>query len=370
MRLVAALLVALPLLACATLPEPGGGGENLPNAGAGPFRALTLLELGNLRSAPNALEDDEIFTRDPAVIDLDGDPSTFTVAGYFGAAIKQGDKKPAEADPTVVILRYEALDARSFDRSAEPVLSPVEPWEGGVIGAPAVLKVGGEIFLYYAAAGGIGLARSPDGHAFTRVPGPVLGPAPDGWEASRVPRSPGVIHLPDGSWRMFYEVPLGGEDGEDGQGDAASAIGEALSPDGVAWTRLGTAPVLAPGKAAPRQDPPVDDAGVGSPFPILAVSAEGRPLLRLYYGARDQAGNKVIGMAARFEGSEGASFQRGVAPVFGTGEPVGSSEPCVLAWPGFTLLFATAQTSATRTRPAVAVGVAPATVALPPPNPR
>lgn len=364
MRPVATLLVALPLLSCATLPEPGGGGENLPNAGAGPFRALTQPELGNLRSAPNALEDDEIFTRDPAVIDLDDDPLTFTIAGYFGAAVKQGDRKPKEADATVVILRYEALDARSFDRSAEPVLSPEEPWEGGVIGAPSVLKVGGEVFLYYAAAGGIGLARSPDGHAFTRLPGPVLGPAPDGWEASRVPRSPGVIHLPDGSFRMFYEVSVGA-----GEGDGATAIGEASSPDGVVWTRVGTAPALAPSKAAPGQDEPVDDARVGSPFPILAVSAEGRPLLRLYYGARDQAGNEVIGMAARFEGSRGAPFERSVAPVFGTGEPVGSREPCVLAFPGFTLLFATAQTSAMRTRPAVAAGVAPATVALPPPDP-
>jgi len=113
------------------------------------------------------------------------------VAGYFAGAVKQGPTAPAADDPTRAILRYEALDGRSFDRSAEVVLTPADAWEGGVMGAPSVLSVGGEVFLYYAAAGGIGLARSQDGHAFTRVPGPVLGPAMGGWEGSAVPASPG-----------------------------------------------------------------------------------------------------------------------------------------------------------------------------------
>src|SRR5690349_7432781 len=220
MARITMLLLALSHVACATLPEPGGGGENLPNAAAGPFRAITQPELGNTRAAPNVLEDDTMFTRDPAVLDVDGDPATFEVAGYFGAAVKQGAEAPKEGDPTRAILRYGALDARSFDRSAEVVLSPAEAWEGGVMGAPSVLSVGGEVFLYYAAAGGIGLARSQDGHAFSRAPGPVLGPAMGGWEGSAVPASPGVVHLPDGTFRMFYEVAVG---------NGATSIGEAFS---------------------------------------------------------------------------------------------------------------------------------------------
>jgi hypothetical protein len=365
MRLCTAfgLPLSLLLLSCATLPESGGEGEgeSLPNAGAGPFRAITTAELGNFRSAPNALEDNEIFPRDPAVLDLDADPTTFAVAGYFGAAVKQGDSRPTPDDPTRAIVRYGALDARSFDRAVEVVLEPEEAWEGGVIGAPSVIAVRDEIFLYYAARGGIGLSRSRDGHAFTRVPGPVLGPSAGGWEGGAVPTSPGVVHLDDGSFRMFYEVPKGG---------SASSIGEASSPDGVTWTRKGDAPALAPRKAEPGQEAPYDSAAVGSPFPILATTTEGRRLLRLYYGARDGAGNAVVGLAARFEGKAGARFERAVGPVFGTNKPLGPREPCVLAYDGFTLLFATQRASTTQAHPAVAAGVAPATAVLPPPNPR
>src|SRR5262249_48080754 len=159
-----------------------GGGDALPGAGAGPFRALVDGELGNLLSPPYAVDDGKTFARDPAVIDADGDPGTLEVAGYFGAAVPQGMPDPGPDDPPRAIVRLGALDARSFDRAAETVLAPADPWEGGVIGEPAVIRRGGEIWLYYAAAGGIGLARSADGHAFTRVPGPVLGPVPGGWE--------------------------------------------------------------------------------------------------------------------------------------------------------------------------------------------
>ena len=133
-QVVAAATIALT--ACATIPEAGGGGESLPSAVAGPFRALLQEELGNNRVAPNAVDDD-VFSRDPSVIDVDGDPSTLAVAGYFGAAVAQGSVKPAADDPTRVILRFGALDGRSFDESAEVALAPTEAWEGGVIGHPS-----------------------------------------------------------------------------------------------------------------------------------------------------------------------------------------------------------------------------------------
>lgn len=346
--------------ACATLPEAGGGGEDLPSAVAGPFRALLQPELGNLRVAPNAL-DDGVFSRDLAVIDLDGDPSTLAVAAYAGAAVAQGDVKPVASDPTRAILRFGALDGRSFDRAAEVVLEPIAPWEGGVIGQPAALLVGGETWLYYAAAGGIGLAKSADGHAFTRVSGPILGAAESGWEAARIPQSPGVVRLPDGSFRLFYEVTLAGD---------AQAIGAASSTDGVTWTRLGDAPALAPSAPREGEDQPYDDAAVGSPFPVLATSGDGRALLRVYYGARDHLGNAVIGLAARYLDAPSSPLQRAVAPVFGTTKPLSPREPCLLVYPDFTLLFATEKSANNADHPAVAVAIAPALAALPLPSPR
>jgi hypothetical protein len=357
-HLVAAATIALT--ACATIPEKGGGGENLPSAVAGPFRALLQTEIGNNRVAPNALEDD-VFSRDPSVIDVDDDPKTLEVAGYFGAAVAQGDVKPTAADPTRVILRFGALDGRSFDRAAEVALEPTETWEGGVIGQPSALHLGKEIWLFYAAAGGIGLAKSSDGHAFTRVPGPVLGPSSTSWEHGAIPASPGVVRLDDGTLRMFYEIALSPD---------STVIGEASSTDGVTWTRHEMAPALVPSAPGSDADPPYDDAAVGSPSPVLVPSTNGRATLRVYYGARNHLGAKVIGLAARYAEEPDSPLQRATAPVFGTTKPLAPTEPSALIYPDFTLLFATEKSSTTDASPAVAVGTAPALAVLPAPDPR
>ena len=348
------------LAACATIPEPGGGGESLPSAVAGPFRALLQEEIGNNRVAPNAVDDD-VFSRDPSVLDVDGDPATLAVAGYFGAAVAQGGVKPTGDDPTRVILRFGALDGRSFDGSAEVILEPTEAWEGGVIGHPSALHVGQEIWLFYAAAGGIGLAKSSDGHAFTRVSGPVLGASVSGWDHDAIPGSPGVVALPDGSLRMFYEIAMSPD---------LKVIGEASSSDGITWTRHGTGPALAPSAPGTDDDPPYDDASVEAPSPVLIASSTGRATLRVYYGARNHLGAQVIGLAARYVEEPDSPLQRAIAPVFGTTKPLSPTEPSALVYPDFTLLFATQRSSATGPHPAVAVAAAPALAMLPPPEPR
>ena len=357
-KVVAAATIVLS--ACATIPEKGGGGERLPTAVAGPFRALTQDEIGNNRVAPNAIEDD-VFSRDPSVIDVDGDPATLEVAGYFGAAVAQGMTKPTAADPTRAILRFGALDGRSFDQAAEVVLAPADPWEGGVVGHPCALHVGKEIWLFYAAAGGIGLAKSSDGHAFTRVPGPVLGVATSGWDVDAIPTSPGVVVLDDGSLRMFYESPVSPD---------SSSIGEASSNDGITWKRRDDQASLAPSARGDDADPPYDDAAVGSPSPVVARSTDGRATLRVYYGARNHLGARVIGLAARYIEEPDTVLQRATAPVFGTTKPLSPTEPSALIYPDFTLLFATERSSTSSSTPAVAVAAAPALATLPAPDPR
>lgn len=344
---------------CATLAGGGGGDSDLPNAGVGPFRKIRAEELGQSRSAPYAMDDDRRFLRDAALLDEDGDPATLPAFGYFAASLAEG----AEAgDAPDAIVRHGALDGRSFDRQSVTVLVPEAAWEGGTVGAPAVLRAKGEVLLYYAAAGGIGVARSADGASFTREPVPALAPDAASWEGGAVPSSPSVVLLPDGTFRLFYSI-LSADDG--------GRIGEASSPDGVHFSRVGRGPVLAPGDAAPEEgDTRYDDASVSAPFALLGATGEGRPVLRLHYAARDRAGNATIGLAARFL-DDGSGFVRAVAPVFGTGESLAPTEPCVVEHGAFALLFATERAGKTKAKqyPAVAVGVAPALVALPAPSP-
>lgn len=347
MTLAAALMVPA---ACATIADTGGGDENLPGARVGPFREINREELGNTRVAPYALRDDADFPRDVAVVDVDGDSATLEAWGYAARTVPMPNVDPDPSAPPTAIVRYTAADGRSFDRNPETVLEPEQDWEGGTVGAPAALFVGDQLWLYYAAAGGIGLARSDDGVSFTRSDGPVLA-AGAGWEQGP-PSSPAVIRLTDGTFQMFYDAPT----------SAGRAVGQAQSDDGLTWTAVGQVPVIAP-------EAPIDAAGAEAPWAILAESAEGRLIQYLYYGATDADGRSTVALAAR-EGTSGR-FQRATGPVFGSAGSLGPTQPCVMRYPDFTLLFATqlAGTSSAQQYPAVAIGVAPATIALPPPNP-
>ncbi|EYF02491.1 hypothetical protein [Chondromyces apiculatus] len=359
---IAVCSFVVALAGCATLPSTSPGDDALPNAAAGPFRAIAQEELGATRVAPFTINDDTSFTRDPSVVDADGDPGTAVASGYFSATrVPEGETADPAAPPNAVV-HHQAEDGRSFGRRATVVLEPEAAWEGDSVGAPSALRVEGEVWLYYAAAGGIGLARSSDGLAFTREEGPVLVAAPGGWEQGVVPAAPGVVRLPEGSFRMFYEVAL----------PSGMAIGEARSADGIQWERLGNAPALAPSPPAEEgEESPYDDAGVGAPAPALAISATGRPILRVYHAATSRAGRATIGLAARFLDGAGndAPLSRAIAPVFGGSASVLASAPWVTTHAGLSLLFANQRVDEDPAYPAVAVGVAPADGALPPPAP-
>src|SRR5262245_27788792 len=114
--------------ACATLAGGGGGDQDLPNALAGPFRDITTPELGNSRSAPNALSNDETFPRDPAILDADGDPATLPCFAYVAATLVPEGEMASSTAPPNAIVRYGALDARSFDRDPSTVLEPELAW--------------------------------------------------------------------------------------------------------------------------------------------------------------------------------------------------------------------------------------------------
>lgn len=347
--------LALVSAACATLADAETGGENLPNAGAGPFRALGKDAVGAGRTAPNVLVDKETFPRNPTVIDADGDPSTPEVFGYFAVTPHEGMGDPDPWAATRAIVRHGALDGRSFDDEPVTVLRLEQPWEGAFLGSPSALRVGQEVFLYYTAEGGIGLARSADGLQFTRESGPVLGPDSSGWEEGHVPSSPGVVRLDNGSFLMFYDVLDAGE---------TRRIGEAFSTDGISWARVGHGPVLEHQVDIDEDNPFFDGVSVEAPYPVLAQSAEGRPMLRVYYGAKDARGRRSIGLAARFDASSGA-LERAVGPVFGGS--LGPEEPCVLVRPGYSLLYVSqvAGSFESQQYPVIAGAVSPVDAVLP-----
>ena len=336
---------------CGVKAPPSGGDENLPNANAGPFRVLREGEMPPKdRIFPYAIR--RKGTRNPCALDVDGRSDTTGVMLYLAAS-----EGIAPGEPPVMILRYDADDGRSFNpRDADAtVLEPSESWEGGVVDAPSVLRVGDEIWMYYAAAGGIGLATSSDGTNFTKRSGPVFGASMGGWANGAIPSDPSVVMMHDGSFRMFYEAGVG--------------IGEARSNDGIAWQTVSEQPAIwpvpPPDFPAPEEDSvyePFDDVSVGDPVAVLDESALGRQILRVYYAGSNRIGLWSLGMAARYVGE--TTLQRAYGQVLGNSfAPKG---PSVLVFRDFTMLYFTApeddrdDTSA----PAIGIGVAPATVSL------
>ncbi len=341
--------LAVSQAGCGTLADTGGGDRDAAHAAAGPFRELRREELKNDRVAPYALRNSAAFSRDVSVVDRDGDPRTLPVAAYAAESHVIGADEPDPLAPTTAIVRYLAEDGRSFSRLGEVVLAADASLGQAWIAQPSLVRVGAEWRLYYATGAGIALATSDDGVAFARAAGPpVLGISEAGWDEGMVPSSPSVVALADGALHLFYEAAHQG----------TTAIGEARSDDGLSWRRT-PAPALAPGGAT------WDERGVGAPFAVLSTSALGRELEWLYHHALASDGRRTIAVAARPLGDD--AFDRAPSPVFGTLGSLSPTEPCVVRFDGFSLLFVTERAGKTSVLdyPAVAVGVAPATVSLP-----
>jgi hypothetical protein len=269
------------------------------------------------------------------------------------------------------IVRTRADDARSFYGSAADnetgghsahtpavVLTADGGWEGADLAGPSAVRVGGQVWLYYAAEGGVGLATSADGMTFAKTGRPVL--APDSgvaWETT-APHAPSVAQMPDGSWRMFY--------------GAGVAIGEATSADGVSFTRadadpqtVAIDPVLSPGST-------FDRGQVDHPVVLPRVTAAGRLHVRVLYTGYDAAPGmpsrgSSIGFAARY-GSSGP-LARQATPSYGVGSH--EAAPALFEVAAASLLYVQQDETVldpARPYPAIAAAVAPEGDALPAPG--
>lgn len=337
---------------CATLAAEGRGDVDLPNTLTGPFRALKRAKTcdGDVctginelpAGVPNGVVDYPANppSRSPSVLPLGG----LRVAMYA-----------ARGTPSDRIARMVSADGRTFVEPLD-VITIDAAFEGKSIGDPCALFVGQSVWLYYATDQGIALARSTDGITFTKEPRlVVVDGTPATWE-SGVPRAPGVIRLDDGAFHLFYA--------------SGKSIGEAVSRDGVTFTRVGLA--LAP--SAPVDPatlpegvrPPFDDDAVDDPWIDHTATEGGRVQFRLHYTGRDRRGGSSIGFAGRF-GTTG-TFEKRDGFVFGGklfGDPDGNSHanaPSIARFGDFALIYANFDVDKAQK---IGIGIAPQRRLLP-----
>lgn len=270
------------LAACATTGADGHGDVGLPSAGVGPFRKLDSTEVQGV--APFLLDDKARAYQEPTAIVENDDVLLFL-------SIVDGDGR--------AIARTRATDGRSFfgaggdfGHAPEVVLRADQPWEGKALGGPFVMKRGGEWLLYYAADGGIGVARSTDGHAFTKDPGPIL-PAPA--------RAPGGYIDTANRIHLFFTSGPDLHEAVDGHD-----VGIVYSPAAI------------PAVLEKNEKPPFDDASVDDPFVVTRTTPAGRFVVQVLYTGRAQDGTTAIGLAARY-GDDGP-LARQTLPVYAIGQ--------------------------------------------------
>ncbi len=284
-----------PLLAlvgaCSTIGDPGGMPEGLPHGGTGAFRLLDGNEVGIVGSLPGR-----------AMVLRDAIEGAHPADGYlfYATARVLDEPPPLPDDQPPGDIFWPAFEPRRIHRgelreegvggyAAGPeVLAASEPWEGGEVFDPWVVVDGGTARLYYAAAGGIGLAEAPSaGGTFTKVPGPILD---DG-------RRPSVIRGVDGALWMYFE--------------RGGAIHAARSDDGRAFTAMG--PISLSG----MDEGDGDELRVASPGAVRVDTRGDRSLVRLYFeSVRDGVVEGAEAHLFYVAGSEdGVAFTRHPLPV-------------------------------------------------------
>jgi hypothetical protein len=374
MRRLTGISTVVVAAGCATIGSPTGGNTGLPSADVGPFRALAKTEV--LGVAPFVLDGDGLPYREPSVLAVDPtDPSSSNVYLFVVASMTVG------TSTHTVLVRTRADDARSFYGNAlddmngtttpARVLSASLGWEGEDLAGPSALYVGLKVFLYYAAAGGIGLAQSSDGLHFVKVSSPVLTADPAATWETTTPSAPSVAILPDGTFDMMYS--------------AGTSIGEATSTDGLHFTRVDadpTTPALdpvlspLPGPEVTASDAggdggtsgPFDTGQVSDPCIVPAITPAGRLDVRVLYTGYDgppsaASRRSAIGLAARYGTSGPLVRQPNVVFSLDAHE----AAPSYFAWSLGEMLYVHANSGGglgSTPYPAIAAGFAPAEVML------
>lgn len=274
-------------LSCSAIGDPGGMPDGLPHGGTGQFRLLDAEESG-ISGLPGIA----LFVRNVAI------ESAMRADGFlFHTHQARVDEPPTPPDdyPENEVFQ-DAFGLRSIYRAPRfeegtgafaagaQVLAASEAWEGEEVFDPWVLvEDDGTARLYYAAAGGIGVATasSVDG-AFTKEPGPIVDSG----------RRPTVVRGPDDAYWMYY--------------DTGDGIAAARSEDGVSFAAMSF------GVTGPDDVDDSREVRLASPGAARVDTRGGRTIIRLYAESVRDDGSHLVYLL----GSEdGESFDRFPRPV-------------------------------------------------------
>lgn len=303
MHRLLALALATTTAACGfgLADDSSGGRDDLPQSGAGPFKKL---EVDDTTAA-----DEPWIATDPV---LELTEAALTARPGGGHVVYVTREPAAEPAGDTTIWRAELPDRRELPTPFVEVLTADRTWEEGHVGAPAIVREGDVLVMFYAAGidsvgradsidggltwtkwpapvltgitspaigydgatwllafidetGAIGLARSDDGHEFTRAAAPILTARTDdpGAFDHVAVAAPSLAWLVEGTGRGHWALWYAGLEESPGEGERPLyAIGYAASWDGASWSRLpGNRPIA----AAPATEPTValdDNHGV------------------------------------------------------------------------------------------------------------
>jgi len=301
---------------CSLLGTGPGQPEGLPHNGVGPYRDLTPDESGNSRPGVAVLHRTIALERgmegglhlfysgaalpaassDAGVPDAGTDDAGSSDAGSSDAGVSDAGTEMPSSEVDWAALPEGRRIFRSAPREEDwgydagsVVLAPEggPAWEGGYVTHPWAVETDDGALLYYAAAGGIGVARasSIDG-SFARVGSdPVLGPI-----GGVVPRCPAVVRTEgtgiEAPFFMVYEA-----DGE---------VRTASSEDGLSFVDRG--PIAIP-PIARRDARDGEEVEVGCPGAAIATPSSGRRFVRIYYESRRDNGAVLVGLVATADGA-------------------------------------------------------------------
>jgi MYXO-CTERM domain-containing protein len=148
--------------------------------------------------------------------------------GYTGNGVRQ-------------IGLAESADGITWTKSPQnPILTPGDPgsWDADSVCEPKVLHVGATYFMFYShcvGTGGIGLATSADGIAWTKAAGNPVIAVGSGWDSAQVDW--GDVYYDGTTFHMWYP----------GHADFGGfSLGYASSTDGMTWTKSPNNPVYVP----------------------------------------------------------------------------------------------------------------------------